>query len=58
MKFGWIPAQTFILAKMTVVTLDDLGLSENEWNEMDQDEKDENMRDVAFETLDWGWKEI
>ena len=42
----------------TVVTLDDLGLSENEWNEMDQDEKDENMRDVAFETLDWGWKEI
>ncbi|EPW4666759.1 hypothetical protein ACWLQT_005157 [Escherichia coli] len=25
---------------------------------MDQDEKDENMRDVAFETLDWGWKEI
>ena len=58
MKFGWIPAQTFILAKKTVVTLDDLGLSENEWNEMDQDEKDENMRDVAFETLDWGWKEI
>ncbi|EPA7301008.1 hypothetical protein ACQ43C_000474 [Escherichia coli O9,30:H25] len=44
--------------KKTVVTLDDLGLSENEWNEMDQDEKDENMRDVAFETLDWGWKEI
>lgn len=44
--------------KNTVVTLDDLGLSENEWNEMDQDEKDENMRDVAFETLDWGWKEI
>lgn len=25
--------------KKTVVTLDDLGLSENEWNEMDQDEK-------------------
>ncbi|MGQ7180199.1 DUF7167 family protein, partial [Escherichia coli] len=41
-----------------VVTLGDLGLSENEWDEMDQDEKDENMRDVAFETLDWGWKEI
>ncbi|EPB6527152.1 TPA: hypothetical protein ACH70G_004499 [Escherichia coli] len=58
MKFGWIPAQTFILAKKTVVTLGDLGLSENEWDEMDQDEKDENMRDVAFETLDWGWKEI
>lgn len=44
--------------KKTVVTLGDLGLSENEWDEMDQDEKEENMRDVAFETLDWGWKEI
>lgn len=44
--------------KKTIVTLDDIGLSEEEWDEMDQDEKDENMRDVAFETLDWGWKEV
>lgn len=34
-----IPEQTFTLAKKTVVTLGDLGLSENEWDEMDQDEK-------------------
>ncbi|HCC5988998.1 TPA: hypothetical protein M5893_000868 [Enterobacter cloacae] len=44
--------------KKTIMTLDDIGLSEEEWDEMDQDEKDENMRDVAFETLDWGWKEV
>ncbi|PKB90945.1 hypothetical protein A8A01_03300 [Ewingella americana] len=44
--------------KKQVVSLDYFGMSEEDWNEMDGDEKDEMMRDVAFETLDWGWKEV
>lgn len=44
--------------KKEVLTLDDIGLSEDEWNSMNDEERDENMRDIAFETLEWGWKEI
>lgn len=40
------------------LTLDDIGLSEEEWDSMNEDERDLNMRDIAFETLDWGWKEV
>lgn len=36
-------------------TLDDLGLTEDEWNEMSDDERDEMMRDIACERLDWGY---
>ncbi|VTP12635.1 hypothetical protein PUATCC27989T_00447 [Phytobacter ursingii] len=40
------------------LTLDDIGLSEEEWDSMDEEERDLNMRDIAFETLEWGWKEV
>jgi hypothetical protein len=36
-------------------TLDELGLSEAEWDAMTDDERDNLMRDVACERLDWGY---
>lgn len=41
-----------------VLSLDDIGLSQEEWDSMDEEEKEQNMRDIAFETIDWGWKEV
>jgi len=40
------------------VTLDDIGIEDDEWDDMDDAEKDEAMRDIAFERLDWGYTEI
>lgn len=39
------------------VDLDDLGYPEEEWAEMSDEEKDDAMRDIAFERSDWGWSE-
>lgn len=39
------------------VTLDELGLSDEEWAEMTESERDGFMRDVAFSRLDWGYAE-
>ncbi|WP_368762526.1 DUF7167 family protein [Klebsiella michiganensis] len=40
------------------VDLDDLGLSSDEWDEMRVQEKDEVMKEVAWERMEWGYKEI
>jgi hypothetical protein len=37
-------------------TLDELGLTEAEWLAMTDDERDELMRDIACERLDWGYE--
>lgn len=42
----------------TEVDLDDFGLSSEEWDEMSDPEKDEVMKDVAWERMDWGYEEI
>lgn len=42
----------------TTVSLNDLGVSDEEWSEMTDEQRDEVMRDVAFERSDWGYKEI
>lgn len=41
-----------------VYDLEDLGLSEEEWKNMSEESKEEMMKDIAFNTLDWGFKEI
>jgi len=42
----------------TVVDLEDFGLESEDWDEMSDEEKDETMREVAWERAEWGWKEI
>jgi len=39
------------------VDLDDLGFTEEEWNESSEDTKNDAMREIAFERLDWGYEE-
>ncbi|MDM3290215.1 hypothetical protein OGW02_11255 [Citrobacter sp. Ce105] len=45
-------------ARVTEITLDDIGIEESEWDSMPEKEKDEVMKDIAFETLEWYWEEI
>ncbi|KAB1467452.1 hypothetical protein FZI46_16540 [Cronobacter sakazakii] len=37
---------------------DDLGISDEEWEQMDDGGKDEVMRDVAWDRMEWGFEEI
>jgi hypothetical protein len=45
-------------ARVTELTLDDVGFEDAEWDSMTVDEKDVVMKDIAFETLEWYWEEI
>lgn len=36
-------------------TLDELGLTEEEWHAMSDEDRDDVMRDVACDRLDWGY---
>lgn len=42
----------------TIVSLEDLGLTDEEWDAMSESEKDALMRDIAFQRADWGYAEI
>lgn len=38
------------------ISLDDLGVTLDEWNGMSEDEKVELMQPIAFERADWGFE--
>lgn len=40
------------------MTLEQLDISEEEWQSMGEKEKDEIMKEIAFDRLDWGYEEI
>ena len=40
------------------VDLDDIGIDDEECEQMTEKERDEAMRDIAFERSDWGYREI
>jgi hypothetical protein len=42
----------------TTVDLDDWGMSDAEWDELTEKEKEDMMREVAFENSDWGFAEV
>ena len=44
--------------RVTEVTLDEIGATEEEWDSMPEDAKDKLMQGIAFETLEWYWEEI
>lgn len=44
--------------RVEIVDLSDIGLTESEWLEMSDSEKDEAMKEVAFAQLDWGFLEV
>lgn len=43
--------------KLTI-SLDDIGLSDEDFEGMSEAEKEEMFRDIAFQNSDWGWEEI
>jgi len=40
------------------VTTDDLGLSDEEWDQLSEQEKEETMKEIAFERAEWGFSLI
>lgn len=39
------------------ISLTDLGYTDEYWDSMDEATRDEVMRDIAFERMDWGYAE-
>lgn len=40
------------------ITLDEVGLSDEDWEDMDEDEREDVMREIAFSRSEWGFGEI
>ncbi len=40
------------------ISLDEIGISDDDWEQMSEDEKDDTMRDIAWDRSDWGYAEI
>jgi len=41
--------------EQTIDTEEDLGISDEEWDAMSEKSKDEIMKDVAWERMEWGY---
>lgn len=41
-----------------VISLEDICLTKEEWDEMDEKQREEVVKEVAFAALDWGYVEI
>lgn len=55
----WLDSGANIYSKRkTVKTLDDLGLSEDDWLLMSEEERGDFMREEAFSKSEWGYKEV
>ena len=42
----------------TTTSLEELGIEEDVWNGMTEEQRDEVMRDVAFQQAEWGYFEV
>jgi len=41
-----------------IIHLSDLGISDEDWDLISEEEQEEVMKDVAWERMDWGFVEI
>lgn len=39
-----------------VLTWEDLGITEEEWDLFSEEEREETARDIAFDRSDWGYR--
>lgn len=54
----WLDSGANIHSRREVtVTLDELGIESDKWDAMTIDEKDDVMREIAWDRLDWGYEE-
>lgn len=42
----------------TEIDLDDIGIESDEWDGMSEKEKNEVMKEIAWERMEWGYEEI
>ena len=55
----WLDIGTYSgCARKETVTLDELGIADEEWDAMSEDEQNEVMRPVICVDIDWGYEEI
>lgn len=55
----WLDSGANSVSQYSVdVTTDDLGLSDEEWDGLSEEEKEETMKEIAFERAEWGFKVI
>lgn len=40
------------------VTTEELGMTDEEWDSLTEEEKDETMKEIAFERAEWGFRVI
>lgn len=40
------------------VTLDEFNISDAEWDSMTEEQREDVMRDVAWDRMDWGYAEV
>ena len=40
--------------RKVVLTFEELGITENDWNKKSEKEQEEIIKDIAFEQSDWG----
>lgn len=40
------------------ISLDDLGITDAAWDLMNEDERDKEMKEIAWDRMDWGYVEI
>ena len=54
----WLDSGANIHSKYEqVIDLADLGISTEEWDNMNDVEREALLQDIAFETLEWGWED-
>lgn len=41
-----------------VVDLEDIGMESEDWDQLEQEEKDSVMKEIAWERMEWGYEEI
>jgi hypothetical protein len=44
--------------RKATISLDEIGLTDAEWDGMNEERRDAAMREVAFEQSDWGYAEL
>lgn len=55
----WLDSGANIHSKLEQeISLDDIGYTDAEWDELSDDDKEKEMREIAFYRADWGFDEI
>lgn len=41
-----------------IISLEDIRLTKDEWDKMDEKQREDAVKEVAFAQLDWGYAEV